>query len=408
MTMVRGTFGSGRPIAVAAGLVLALVTASHARAAASKQRPQPFSHPPSVPLPSPTRPAFDPHVMISGLELLHTFADGHWNNGFDIGMDLSGHIYGGTQGPAQPGAPGGTGGIYELSPPAAGSTAWNFRYLTTLPPGPAGTKPGPIGVDPHGNVWGTTQDGGTHHAGTLFHMDASRQVKLLENLPLPGTGGFNAMFVDAAGDLFAVSASDAQEQLNGQQLRQVSTLMGQMPNSIVLAADGNLYGTTIFGACTGDPNANGTVFRIRPGQSAECLGDFGYDPNGCPNRLVPMPDGSLYGTTSGSAEGNHGLVFRWSSATGIRNIHSFSNADGYSSYSGMVPGPDGLLYGFTTFGGAGNGTIFSIHPSSNAYKVLYTFNVATDGGSPCTTPIIRDGYLYGATGFAVFRFHLPK
>src|SRR6516162_9131952 len=76
-------------------------------------------------------------------------------------------------------------------------------------------------LGPDGNFYGTTRDGGSNNAGTIFRLSAS--------------GVFTSLFA-------------------------FSTTNGSAPQaSLTLGKDGNFYGTTVLGG----PNNFGTVFRDR-------------------------------------------------------------------------------------------------------------------------------------------------
>jgi uncharacterized repeat protein (TIGR03803 family) len=61
---------------------------------------------------------------------------------------------------------------------------------------------------------------------------------------------------------------------------------GEQPNTLIQSADGNFYGTTLFGG-TGN-NAAGTVFKITPGGQLTTVYTFLPDQNGnFPNGGTP-------------------------------------------------------------------------------------------------------------------------
>jgi uncharacterized repeat protein (TIGR03803 family) len=77
---------------------------------------------------------------------------------------------------------------------------------------------------------------------------------------------------------------------------------------LVLANDGNFYGTTEQGG----PNDFGTLFRMSPDGSVSTLVQFdGFNDGANPvNPLVQGSDGNLYGTTSTGGPGGGGTIYR--------------------------------------------------------------------------------------------------
>jgi uncharacterized repeat protein (TIGR03803 family) len=85
----------------------------------------------------------------------------------------------------------------------------------------------------------------------------------------------------------------------GGQLTTLDTLAGYSETGLVLASDGNLYGTTFEGGMY----RSGSVFRVNPNGSLTRLHSFCAQ-TGCPDggfplgTLIQATDGNLYGTTT--------------------------------------------------------------------------------------------------------------
>ncbi|MGA2694435.1 MAG: choice-of-anchor tandem repeat GloVer-containing protein [Terriglobales bacterium] len=171
---------------------------------------------------------------------------------------------------------------------------------------------------------------------------------------------------------------------------------------LMLASDGNLYGTTAQGGLAVS-NA-GTIFRIAPNGS---LSPNFYNlaaPSLPSTTLVPYIDGNLYGTTLlGGADGL-GSTFKISTSGAFHNLSSFDEVNGESP-SSLVLARDGNFYGTTTAGGFGNGcnrtgcgTFFRLTPTG-AITVLYNFcsGKCRDGSAPTSLIQASNGYLYGVT-----------
>ena len=186
-------------------------------------------------------------------------------------------------------------------------------------------------------------------------------------------------------------------------------LDGFGPNGIILASDGNFYGTTRRGGQRGD----GTVFRVTPTGTVTTIYSFCADTPTCTNGVSPEgeltqgSDGDLYGTAANVGAHNAGTVFKITLAGVFTKLYDFCSqpncADGLRPGAGLVEARNGLFYG-TTLGGGANGsggTIFRISPSGKL-TTLYSFCAqpnCLDGANPQTSLLLAtDGNFYGATG----------
>lgn len=166
---------------------------------------------------------------------------------------------------------------------------------------------------------------------------------------------------------------------------------GETPNGLVLAHDGNFYGSTSGGSASG----LGTLFRLSPSGSLTTLVSF-TGPNGIsPNSLLEGPDGNLYGTTYSGGARDMGTIFRLSLTGEFKTIAFFDGTNGAHPISLLVA-QDGNFYGTTLNGGTANvGTIFRLPPAGQL-TTLVSFTKLFEVG-----PFIQgqDGNFYG-TPFA--------
>jgi uncharacterized repeat protein (TIGR03803 family) len=183
--------------------------------------------------------------------------------------------------------------------------------------------------------------------------------------------------------------------------------------ALVLGSDGNFYGGTTAGGTAGD----GTIFRMTPQGAVTILHNFGdgsvANDGVSPQGLMLASDGNFYGTTHTGGTANLGTLFRMTPSGIVSILHSFQGAaasDGANPQAGLVEASDGNFYGTTQSGGtpssetqdfpAGQGTIFKITPLG-VENLLHSFSdgsVPNDGEFPYDVLIqASDGNLYGTT-----------
>jgi uncharacterized repeat protein (TIGR03803 family) len=254
-------------------------------------------------------------------------------------LDAVGNVYGTTQyGGSYNDCFGNTCGVvYELSPDGHGG--WRYTRLHNFGAGLDGWSPdGPLIVDAAGNLYGTTEYGGDYGQGTVFEVSPS------------GHGGW------------------MEKKLHNFFLGDD----GSGPNNpLIFDAQGYLYGTTIGG---GD-YFRGTVFVMSPnsdgGWFEKKLHNFGPDTDGSYSfgGVIFDPAGNLYGTTSGGGDYDMGTVFKLTPQPGgqwiEQKLHNFSqnNGDGNQPLENLIIDSGGNLYGVTSSGGDyGGGTVFEVVP----------------------------------------------
>jgi uncharacterized repeat protein (TIGR03803 family) len=273
--------------------------------------------------------------------------------------DAAGNLYGTSSG----GGPSGAGVVFKVDPTGMETVLHRFRLDT-------GDGASPIAgliEDGKGNLYGTTQIGGTFTSGcqkrgcgTVFRLSASGKEQVLYSF----SGGAD----------------------------------GSTPGS-GLARDkqGNLFGTTPAGGAFGF----GAVFKLDPKGNETVLYSFtgGADGSNPAGGVILDSAGNLYGTTLLGGLSGWGALYQVDTTGKESALYNFAGSpDGAEPYGALVLDAQGNFYGTTSSGGASEwGTLFKIDASHNE-TILHSFTFATDGGEPYGT-LTRDskGNLYGTT-----------
>jgi uncharacterized repeat protein (TIGR03803 family) len=228
---------------------------------------------------------------------------------------------------------------------------------------PDGYNPsGSMIFDASGNLYGTTENGGTGRGGTVFELTHTADG-WMESVLYSFQGGTD----------------------------------GGEPNStLVMDEAGNLYGTTEFGGSGGCTSGDGCgiVFALTPPATQggpwieSILYAFQGNTDGAyPNGVILDKFGNLYGTTYNGgdlscADGSGcGTVFELSLVGGAwseTTLYTFQESpDGNLPESGLTIDASGNLYGATYWGGSGNGkgTVYELSPSNGSWseRTLYSF-----------------------------------
>jgi len=269
--------------------------------------------------------------------------------------DKAGNLYGTT---LYGGTEGGFGTVFKLRPSGKLSLLHSFAGT------PDGEDPRSVLVrDAAGNLYGTTQYGGTNGGfGTVFKLDSKGRLTLLHSF--------------------------------------AGTPDGEDPYSGLLRDKvGNLYGTTQYGGTGG---GFGTVFKLDAKGKLTLLHSFAGTPDGV-NPLAGLlrdPAGNLYGTTYyGGTNGGFGTVFKLNAKGKLILLHSFAGMpDGQNPCARLIRDAAGNFYGTTFYGGtSGYGTVFKLD-TTGKLTVLHNFNYSPDGAHPIAGLILDNaGNLYGTT-----------
>jgi uncharacterized repeat protein (TIGR03803 family) len=384
--------------------------------------------------------------------VLHSFGntgDGYWPYG-NLISDASGNLFGTasqTNGVKCDGVVFCYGMVYELSPAVGGWTETILHYFAGYADG--GNPMAGLIMDKAGNIYGTTREGGASNdtnPGAVFELSPSSDGTWTEKIlwsfysaPYDGVNPTTNLVIDPAGNLYGTTEYGGSG--GGGDLGvgcgvgfELSPSSGGSWNEktihtftlndgdgicplagLAMDAVGNLYGTTSGGGNAG----YGTVFELMPstgGKWREKIlhrfsnnGKDGYSPTA---GVVLDAAGNVYGVTPqgglfGRQDAFSGTAFELSPSKdggwSEKIIHNFGNFQGDSPSAGLVFDASGNLYGVTFAYQFNIGGVYELSPGgvggSWTHKILYTFGPSYGGGYNPAGSLMLDssGNLYGTT-----------
>ena len=325
--------------------------------------------------------------------------------------DGTGNFYGTTQSGGI-GAGYGQGTVFEISPNGHGG--WTETVLYAFTGGTDGGRPASqVMLDSLGNLYGTTQNGGTYNYGVVFKLTPTGNT-WMETVLHSFAGGLDGenptagLIMDSQGNLYGTSdlcAFELSPSGVSWTLQVIYELGGGTHAALTMDPAGNLFGVnSIAEVFEISPNGGGgwnpaTIIHTFTGAPGD-----GYYPEGT---LVLDKAGNLYGTTTNGGTNNFGTVYELTPESGgvwsEKILYSFggANSNGQEPWAGVVLDAAGKIYGTAPFsfreGTAG--TVFELTPQVGTYKekILWTFDF-TNGADPFGGVILdNSGNLYGTT-----------
>ncbi len=287
---------------------------------------------------------------------------------------------GGGQGTCTYDGSNGCGTIFNLKPtptrPPTPLSPWVETVLYRFTGGSDGGNPnvGNLIFDSAGDIYGTTEFGGTNNLGVVYELK-------------PAGGGNWTETV-----LYNFAGADGSTPLGG----------------LVFDKTGNLYGTTKEGGdmtCNGGAGC-GVIYELSlsgGGWTEKILyvfeaGNDGFFPD---PGLIFDPAGNLYGGTYNGGAGGGGTVYELSPSGGgwtLTTLYSFPGTK-WGFVNRLAMDAAGNLYGTTQYGGInGDGNVFKLTKSGSSwtYTDLHDFTYGLDGGVPVCTPVLdANGNIYG-------------
>jgi len=265
-------------------------------------------------------------------------------------QDSAGNLYGTTEYGGTGCAAPGCGVVYKVDPSGQESVVYAFTG------GADGGNPqvGVIG-DAAGNLYGTTQFGGAANWGTVYRVDAAGDKTVLYSFT-SGTGG------------------------------------AKPDSSVIRDSAGNLYGVC---------SVTNTLYKVDPAGNETVLYSFtgGADGGGPNGALIRDADGNIYGTTYYGGPADEGVVYKLDAAGHETALLAFKAAvDGDFPRAGVIRDTAGNLFGTTFYGGTSDAGLVYKVDATGRETVLYSFKGGTDGGWPqYGVTMDAAGNLYGTT-----------
>jgi uncharacterized repeat protein (TIGR03803 family) len=256
----------------------------------------------------------------------------------------------------------GYGSVFKVSRTGTGFEVLHFFCTVGNGTCSDGGYPDGLTLGTDGNLYGTTQGGGTFQGSACATSGCGTVFKITP------AGTLTTLHVFAGG-------SD-----------------GSVPIGLTEATDGNFYGTTLSGGPVGDV---GGVFRITSGGAFTSL--YSFPSPGFPRTgLTQASNGLLYGV-AGTFTSTTATVYSISLSGTYRQVTRLTEASAKYAMGNFIQATDGNLWTTSSVGGTSNfGTVFGLTPSGTLVDTI-SFS-GTNGGQPSYGVVQgADGKLYGTT-----------
>jgi uncharacterized repeat protein (TIGR03803 family) len=355
-----------------------------------------------------------------------------------IARDAAGNFYATTSswfGPAY-------GSLFQLTRTTGG--AWTEIIVHDFANGSdGGTASSTPLLDPAGNIYGTTEEGGANKLGVVFEFSPSGQGSWNETVLYnfaDTTDGYYAqsLIFDGAGDLLGTTQNggaptctasggcgtifELKPNSNGTWTKTTLHTFGlsqegeysASPSNLVTDGLGNIYGAAASGGSQNCVGGCGIAFELSPEGEQWSFsliygftgGKQGFAPGG-----ILISGGEIYGGMARDITGELGSVFRLisnGSEWKLANLYDFRITDAASPLSNLIQDASGNLFGTADFEGTYDiGAVYELTPNgSGGWKesVIYNFASGFDnfvnGVYPSGLTIDAAGNLYGTEAFS--------
>jgi uncharacterized repeat protein (TIGR03803 family) len=336
--------------------------------------------------------------------LLHTLtaAEGVSPSGLVLGTD--GLFYG----TAHAGGANGMGTVFRADEAGAITSLHDFA-------GADGNGPMGLVEGPDGAFYGTTSGGGDEDVGTVFRIDTTGTLTTVHSFSaLTGGSPQNPVILASDGDFYGTTSFPPtvfRITDEGDLTTLVTMAADQRPLGIIEGSDGLFYGTSA-GAVF---NGTGTAFHVDPQGNFGFLYIFSFQVRPT-SKLVEAADGKLYGAQGSNdlPPLGYGSIYRLSKDGTYEGVHGFTGVDGAYPGGPLFEASDGKIYGTTFNGGAaGHGNVFRV-ATDGQFELVHQFGLTE--ATALVDPLLAasDGNLYGIAGGggqhfqgSMFRLELP-
>jgi uncharacterized repeat protein (TIGR03803 family) len=285
--------------------------------------------------------------------------------------------------------------------------------------GKNGEQPNSNFIITNGKVYGTTFYGGAYNYGVFFSYDPASKTytKIVDFDGNNGKSPTGALVLANNGNIYGTTIEGGNYQ-NGTifeyntqshtftSKKHFNNYNGRFPQgSIIQATDGHIYGITKLGG-----SSYGSMFRYNISQDSIISiysfapnnnGSLGYYPQ---SGIIQGNDGKLYGTTSYGGYANNGTLFKYNLST---NTYSYVNTPKIANT--LTQASNGKIYTTLSYGGTnGNGSILEYSPVSDSLIQVYNFS-DNNSGSPKVGLVESNGRLYGvAQNNSTYKYYIFK
>ncbi len=300
-----------------------------------------------------------------------------------------------------------------------------FSTLVSFSGGNGNFPVGGLAVDLLGNLYGTTEFGGSGVSptnlgnGTVFELSGSGHRTLSNVVRFDGVDGANptaTLTLDLANNLYGTTATGGGPAGGGTAFRlsgaghttrtTLATFTGANGGNPTSALSFGLtpqstspfFSIDLFGATnSAGPNGNGTIFRLSGANfqtmtTVDAVGGTIGEPQGL--TVIADAAGNLFAVNAAGGRFGQGTVFELSGPTHatMTVLATFTGTNGAFPLSSLTFDGAGNLYGTTSTGGPrGDGTIFELSgPNHQTLTTLTAFGTGDNNGAAPVASVLID------------------